>query len=547
MKKHRGYLIIAGVMAGLSGHAEMVITASTGLPDERDIVLAKAVDSVKETPVDTVAAVGGAVGFVADELRNTAHGVASAFQEESPRENVSANLLMDVEQAWDLSGKVQMKTFSIKEAVAKEMVAESSSNDAKIDVRSFFKNVEFPKGCSADYWPEFKRLVVRQTAVGMMEIVDVLAEHQESPDYRQVEIVTKFIEVEQKTLNELGFNWDFKDSWKISGNWTADLADQTLSSTLRSAANVLPGAASAGTLTLTKDGWMPLDLAIRALEQSAGADVLSAPSVTTLDGAAAEIWVGDREKMPTMLAPGSQGTSVYVDYGGWADKTIGVHLKVTPSVAEKRLINLLLKPEVIDLIGYDTYAITPSNASMLMWAGYPSSYTAQTGRYPIPNVADIASSAWNIMSATLGGQDPNEPNTGVEYLDFSERDSTSQTVLNVQKASVTDGYYDTRRAQTYEEFGVAVPQIAGSLPVFRVRKIETSMTVADGSTVGMGGLIYDKLETYKDKVPVLGSIPLVGRLFRSEGERSVKRNLMIFVTATQVDVNGRRSSEMAAR
>jgi general secretion pathway protein D len=63
----------------------------------------------------------------------------------------------------------------------------------------------------------------------------------------------------------------------------------------------------------------------------------------------------------------------------------------------------------------------------------------------------------------------------------------------------------------------------------------------------MGGLIYDKLETYKDKVPVLGSIPLIGRLFRSEGERSVKRNLMIFVTATQVDVNGRRSSDVAAR
>jgi general secretion pathway protein D len=71
------------------------------------------------------------------------------------------------------------------------------------------------------------------------------------------------------------------------------------------------------------------------------------------------------------------------------------------------------------------------------------------------------------------------------------------------------------------------------------------VTVADGSTVGMGGLIYDKVETFKDKVPVLGSIPLVGRLFRSEGERSVKRNLMIFVTATQVDVNGRRSADLA--
>jgi general secretion pathway protein D len=68
--------------------------------------------------------------------------------------------------------------------------------------------------------------------------------------------------------------------------------------------------------------------------------------------------------------------------------------------------------------------------------------------------------------------------------------------------------------------------------------------VADGSTVGLGGLIYNRLETYKDKVPVLGSIPLVGRLFRSEGERNIKRNLMIFVSATQVSNGGQRKSEI---
>jgi general secretion pathway protein D len=95
---------------------------------------------------------------------------------------------------------------------------------------------------------------------------------------------------------------------------------------------------------------------------------------------------------------------------------------------------------------------------------------------------------------------------------------------------------------------IATPTILpleASLPYFRIREMETQVTVADGSTVGMGGLIYDKLETFRDKVPVLGSIPFLGRLFRSEGEKSVKRNLMIFVTATQVDVDGRRSSDIA--
>ena len=89
-----------------------------------------------------------------------------------------------------------------------------------------------------------------------------------------------------------------------------------------------------------------------------------------------------------------------------------------------------------------------------------------------------------------------------------------------------------------------MPAIDASLPYCRVRELETMVTVADGSTVGMGGLIYEKLETFRDKVPILGSIPFLGRLFRSEGEQHTKRNLIIFVKATQVDVDGRRNSDV---
>jgi len=44
----------------------------------------------------------------------------------------------------------------------------------------------------------------------------------------------------------------------------------------------------------------------------------------------------------------------------------------------------------------------------------------------------------------------------------------------------------------------------------------------------------------RDKVPVLGDVPVLGRLFRSENSRTVKKNLMIFVTATIVDAAGKR-------
>jgi general secretion pathway protein D len=44
----------------------------------------------------------------------------------------------------------------------------------------------------------------------------------------------------------------------------------------------------------------------------------------------------------------------------------------------------------------------------------------------------------------------------------------------------------------------------------------------------------------KDKVPILGDLPVVGRLFRSESSVSAKKNLVIFVTPTIIDPAGNR-------
>jgi general secretion pathway protein D len=54
----------------------------------------------------------------------------------------------------------------------------------------------------------------------------------------------------------------------------------------------------------------------------------------------------------------------------------------------------------------------------------------------------------------------------------------------------------------------------------------------------MGGLTRDEVRTINDKVPFLGDIPGLGRLFRSEGETRQKRNLLIFVTANLVSPGG---------
>jgi general secretion pathway protein D len=87
--------------------------------------------------------------------------------------------------------------------------------------------------------------------------------------------------------------------------------------------------------------------------------------------------------------------------------------------------------------------------------------------------------------------------------------------------------------------GVSVAQGVALTPVFSIRKVTTKLNVVDGQTVVMGGFIREDSQKNQDKVPVLGDIPLVGRLFRSESERSIKRNLVIFTTARIINPDGK--------
>jgi general secretion pathway protein D len=76
------------------------------------------------------------------------------------------------------------------------------------------------------------------------------------------------------------------------------------------------------------------------------------------------------------------------------------------------------------------------------------------------------------------------------------------------------------------------------MPIFSVRKVQTQVTIFDGATVIIGGLTREEVKTVNDKVPVLGNIPLLGRLFQSSAESYHKRNLLIFVSASIVSRGG---------
>lgn len=547
MKKRLIWLTAALAAVGFCAQAEVVITSPTGTPDESDVVLESAVKAVKETPADTVKAVGDVLIYTGDELRNTAHGVASAFKGNTPRETARQDMLADVASSWDRSGEILFRSYKITPAVCKALEAKGTPQGAFLDARGFFNGVDFPEGSSAWFQPEYKQIVVRNTLDNLLQIEAMLGQyHHAELDYKQVEIKAKFIEVSQSTLNQLGFTWSLEDTGgagtkllgdlKLNDNQPADV----LSAGLRSAAGAFGGNIGAGTMVVTKSGWMPLSLAINALEQAGDSDTLSAPSLTTMDGKAAEIWVGEDRAVPKSFEVKSQDINIHIEHQKWGSELMGVHFSVTPEILKNNLIRLKLNPKVIDMIGYDDYGVSPV-ANMLPVNAWGLNTAMVAGRYPILDVpAAGITKAWDLMSATLGGGDPNNYKDVAIATGYNTNAFPTSIGLNTAA-----GFFDSQRNATHEEYGIPLNAVNGRLPYFRVREIKTQVEVADGSTVGLGGLIYDRLETYKDKVPVLGSIPLIGRLFRSEGERSIKRNLMIFVSAGQIANDGQRKSGMA--
>ena len=69
---------------------------------------------------------------------------------------------------------------------------------------------------------------------------------------------------------------------------------------------------------------------------------------------------------------------------------------------------------------------------------------------------------------------------------------------------------------------------------YDLRSIDTHVMIPSGNTLVLGGLAQDDVEEINTKVPVLGDIPVLGYLFRSDAKNRKKTNLLIFITPTIV-------------
>jgi general secretion pathway protein D len=409
---------------------------------------------------------------------------------------------------------------------------------AKANARDFLESqgVEFPPGASANFIAGSSRLVVRNTASNL-DLIESLVDAAMGEQPTQVEIEAKFVEVSQDNLKELGFDWalgpfSIPGSDAVFGSGGSTIAPgssaypfidpqtgtvvgtDSVTSGLRTGSQAISAnsidsviAGAAGAATSPAAGVFAISgvfsnpqfqVVLRALNQKKGVDLMAAPKVTTKSGQKATITISREFPYPETYAPPqvpqSTETSIStISIGGitsgsqdvivtpafpqdFTTRNLGVTLEVEPQIGpDGYTIDLNLSPEVVDFDGFINY-------------GSPI-YAAA----PQTTAATLAETALNPLSA----------------LNVSSRFEPQLLTTNTINQ-----------------------------PVFSVRKITTNVSIWDGQTVALGGLISENVQQVNDKVPVLGDIPYAGVLFRSSVDQKIKTNLIVFVTARLMDAAG---------
>jgi general secretion pathway protein D len=415
-------------------------------------------------------------------------------------------------KSYDISPEVgaDLESAGGSDGGADDLFGDSSSGGGgtgPVDVAGFFSIVDFPKGASATYQPRFHKLFVRNTPRNVRAVGAVLADLDEQAmklRSQQVEIETKFVEFNEGALEELGFDWSMFGSGTV-GSMELDP---------RGVASGIP----ANTATIDPN-----------TGQIIGVDQNDRPGQNIFGGS----------QRDNTGAFGAVATGVLSSMGGTPAAMLfsngDIDLQIT-ALEQEGSADVLSAPKVTTKSGSEAVIRVAETHR------YPQDYDVETGQRTAPVVKP---------------QDWEDFDLGVSLKVTPVVDTDSDTIdLDLQPEIMRfrgfDDYvvgfnaYDAGGNDNSAAGGTGESLLA-RMPAFERRSVQTQVTVADGSTVVMGGMIDERTETFRDQIPFLGDVPYLGRLFRTEGSRTAKKNLTIFVTATMVDAHGttRRERELA--
>jgi general secretion pathway protein D len=109
-------------------------------------------------------------------------------------------------------------------------------------------------------------------------------------------------------------------------------------------------------------------------------------------------------------------------------------------------------------------------------------------------------------------------------------------ILKVKPVIHAGGRIDVDVSQEVSSAGTTSTGVSSS-PTFSSRKIDTKLSIQDGATVLLGGLISDSNERGNSGVPLLKDIPLLGSLFRTQTGSTKKTELIVLITPYIIDDN----------
>jgi general secretion pathway protein D len=405
---------------------------------------------------------------------------------------------------------------------ADDLFGDSSSSDTgtgPLDVSGFFSIVDFPDGASAVYQARFHKLFVKNTPKNIKNLEGILGDLEDEAIKKrsqQVEIEAKFVEFNEGAIEELGFDWTIiGDVGELMGfGLNAEAGPYFAKNSGLTRATQVAGGGEIYTDPIT------------GYSEITGGE----PGSQNVFGGGQRNNLGAFEKLQSGILSSMGGTPSQMFFNN-----SDLALRIT-AMEQEGTADVLSAPKVTTKSGNEAII------RVVEVHRYPQDYDVETGQRTSPVVKP---------------QDWEDYDLGVVLKVTPVVDADSNTIdLDLAPEITKFKGYDEYKvgSNAYESGGNNQSEIFGDgsaliakMPYFEKRAVQTQVTIADGHTVLMGGLVDERTETFRDQVPFLGDIPYIGRLFRTEGSRSAKKNLVIYVKATQVDDRGmtRKDREMA--
>ena len=375
------------------------------------------------------------------------------------------------------------------------------------------QGVEFPEGASANYISLTSRLIVKNTQPNL-ELIDALVDTSVATRPTQVEIEAKFLEVSQNNLNELGFDW-------LLGQFA-----------LAGGSGVYGSGGTIGLGRSINNNGYPLINPGTSLPVGANSGT-SGPITAGNRGGTTGISLNAVDAI-LLGSPAGPAPGVLSVAGVFTNPQFQVVLR---ALSQKKGIDLVSAPKVTTKSG------STAKIEIVREFRYPSQFdppqlSATTGSTYAPVVPN-SPSGWETKNTgiTLEVEPTVGPDSYTIELRLAPRVIEFDGFINYGSPIYASVQYTTPLLTLPSTTFEATPNTINQ-PVFSTREVETQVSVYDGQTVVMGGLMREDVQKVQDKVPILGDIPLAGRLFRTNVDQHIKRNLLMFVTAGLLDPAG---------